>query len=174
MASDSRSAFVGRAPVLLIFLTLVGALAGCRSEYGAGNAAAAATTVTYFSQSPQWAAEGVRLTEAKQQGAASDPSDFSGSTNAGDNYFAYQSLPVDITGDGTYLLDFGPLDSGFNYPQSPSGYNTEWPPDSFKMFQISPIGTPTIITINGQPYLQTQVKVSNFSATYPQFTAWIF
>ena len=129
--------------------------------------------MTYFAQTPAWAAEGQGLSQSKQEYAASDPSGFAGSANAGDNYFAYQSLPVDITGNGTYQLDFGPLDSGFNFPQSPSGYNTEWPPDCYTMFRVANTGIPSIVTIDGQQYLQTPIVISNFSAPYLQFTAWI-
>ena len=38
-------------------------------------------------------------------------------------------MPVDVTANGTYSLDFGPVAAGFNYPINPKAMVYDWPSD---------------------------------------------
>ncbi len=53
---------------------------------------------TSIASSPQWAGERAQLVREK------------------DGNRAYESMPLDMTGNGTYLFDFGPVPASFNYP----------------------------------------------------------
>lgn len=125
--------------------------------------------MTNVAQSSNWANEGVRLIQAKQQAAASD-TQYAQAANAA--FFAYQSLPIDINADGTYRLDFGPVVSSFQFPVSPSGFTTELPPDCFSYFSPS-LGLARIVTINGERYLEVSLTITGLAQAYQQFTAWV-
>ena len=68
-------------------------------------------STTSIASSAQWAAEGAQVAR-----------------DTGHNW-AYESMPIDITGNGTYLFDFGPVPASFDYPSNPKGIAFEWPPD---------------------------------------------
>lgn len=90
--------------------------------------------------------------------------------NAGD--WAYQSTPVDITSNGNYTLDYGPVDDSFDFPKNPGAVVFDFPSDM--KFLISPFGRGEIATINGHRYFRQQVQVSKFKAAYSQLTGWIY
>ena len=67
------------------------------------------TATTSVASSAQWAAEGAQLER-----------------ETGRNW-AYESIPIDVKGNGTYFFDFGPVPASFDYPSSPSGIAFDWP-----------------------------------------------
>jgi hypothetical protein len=133
--------------------------------------AAASTSITSTAvdeaQSAAWAAEGTRLIQAKQtQISASQPQPLNAAL------FACESTPVDITQAGTYTLDYGPLQSSFDYPTNPSGVAFEFPSDI--QFTIIPNGPASIQTISGSRMFVETFSVTNFSAPYAALTGWIY
>lgn len=85
--------------------------------------------------------------------------------------FAYPSVPLDISGPGTYTLDFGPLDPGrfenfpppvsTTTPPEPIGIN---PPDDFNvrvLFAPTMTPAPTTIVKNGARYLRVDVTIDS-------------
>ena len=105
------------------------------------------TVTTSVASSAHWSAEGAQLVRE---------------THAN---WAYESIPLDITGDGTYLFDFGPVPGSFDYPSHPTGMAFDWPPDSH--FSVVPGGTPArIATLRGKRYFQIGFTISSFSSPY--------
>lgn len=113
-----------------------------------------------------WSAEGARLIEGMKANHVHSP----------DGVFAYQSLPIDITRNGIYHLDFGPVSSSFNpkpRPLDPFALAFDFP--SNRRFMIVPGGLPSsTVMINGKRYFPIEVTVSALIAPYPQFTCWIY
>jgi hypothetical protein len=126
------------------------------------------TPTTLVAQSPAWAQEGERLLRAVAGMHLPE----------GESDFAYESLPVNITTDGTYTLDYGPVSSTFNpVPTDPGpdggfAVSYEMPPDIH--FLIAADRGGSLVTLNDETYFQIQVQVSQLSAPYPQFTGWIY
>lgn len=124
---------------------------------------------------PEWQQEGARLRQFKkaQNAQGGSPVGCFGAAmpcNAGD--FAYQSLPIDISGPGLYRFQFGPLGTGFDFPTSPRGVSWIFPGDA--TFVILPAGTdPTVMTIGGQRFLEMTFSVTEFRGSYPRFSGWI-
>jgi hypothetical protein len=121
---------------------------------------------------PGWAAEGLRLTRAE----------IAAHVKSSDGDFAYQSIPVNLTHDGTYTLDYGPIDNHFVLPaphSTPPGKPVtafsiafDFPSDA--SFHATPDGGGSTVTLNGRRYYQTQISVSNVTAPYDDFTGWIY
>jgi eukaryotic-like serine/threonine-protein kinase len=126
------------------------------------------TPTTLVAQSPEWAEEGERLIRSVVGMQLPE----------GESDFAYESSPVDITADGTYTLDFGPVSSSFNpdptEPGPDGGFalSYEMPPDVH--FIIAADGGGSLVTLNGETYFQIQAQVSQLTSPYPQFTGWIY
>jgi hypothetical protein len=111
-----------------------------------------------------WPAEGSRLTAGMKANHVHSPE--------GD--FAYQSLPVNITGNGVYYLDYGPVSSSFNptpRPLSPFTLSYDFPQNA--RFMIDVHGG-TLMSLKGGRYYQAQARVTQFAAPYPHFTGWIY
>ncbi len=122
---------------------------------------------TEQTQTAQWAAEGSRLIAAK---AANAQSSNVQALNTGN--FAYQSLPIDVTQNGTYTVEFGPLDPQF-VQSPPTGYAIEYPGDI--QFHAVPAMQPgEVVTLNGENYWQIQIEVTNFVAPYSYFAMWLY
>jgi hypothetical protein len=128
----------------------IGLLAASHSSVGAPGR----TVTTAISSSAQWAAEGAQLVR-----------------DTGRNW-AYESEPVDITGNGTYFLDFGPVPPSFNYPSNPTGISFDWPSDSH--FSEVPTTRPRTVTLGGKRYLQIGFSVFQLSSPYRGYRAWIY
>ncbi len=113
------------------------------------------TATTSVASSAQWGAEGAQLVRETH------------------GNWAYESVPIDITGNGTYLFDFGPVPASFDYPSNPRGIAFDWPSDSH--FSMLPAGTPTrTVTLRGKRYFQVGFTVSGFSSPYRGYRAWIY
>jgi hypothetical protein len=124
------------------------------------------TPATNIAQSPQWADEGARLTSAKQT-AESEPI---GQTALNINTSAYQSIPIDVIGNGSYTLDFGPVPSNYTISY-PAAFAFDFPSDA--QFRLT-LGKVAVVSKNGSLYLETVVQVQGFVASYTSFTGWIY
>ena len=112
------------------------------------------TATTRVASSAQWSAEGAQIVRETHEN------------------WAYESIPIDINGTGTYLFDFGPVPASFGYPSDPRGLAFDWPPAHFSML---PAGTPTCtVTLRGKRYFQVGFTVSGFSSPYGGSRAWIY
>ena len=112
-----------------------------------------------------WPAEGSRLLAGMKANHVHPPE--------GD--FAYQSVPVNITGNGVYYLDYGPVSSSFNptpRPLSPFTLSYDFPQNA--RFMIDMHGGGTLMSLKGGRYYQAQARVTQFAAPYPHFTGWIY
>ena len=113
------------------------------------------TATTSIASSAHWAAEGAQVAR-----------------DTGHNW-AYESIPVDITGNGTYLFDFGPVPASFDYPSNPKGIAFDWPPDGH--FSVVGANTaPRTVALRGKRYFQVGVTVFQFSSPYTGYRAWIY
>lgn len=90
--------------------------------------------------------------------------------------FAYRSTPIDIRHDGTYLIEFGPVASWFNFPKTPQGLSPEYPSNAH--FLTGPVGTsvgvPQIVKIDGQRYLRWAISVQHLRRPYIGFYGWLY
>ncbi len=126
---------------------------GRLSRLGA-TPAGTTTTTTSIASSARWAAEGAQLVRETH------------------GNWAYESVPIDITGNGTYLCDFGPVPASFDYPSNPEDIAFDWPPAHFSM---GPVGTPTrTVTLRGTRYFQVGFTVFRFLSPYGGYRAWIY
>ena len=142
---------------------------GSASGVAAAQTASSTTSTsstTSVASSPLWAAEGKRL-----ELAVSESNEPTYNKAYEDGKWAYESSPVNVTGNGPYTLNFGPLATTFNYPTVPRAIAYDWPPDSRFSAVADSINT---VTIDGKRYLQVDVTISNFSVAYRAYTAWIY
>ena len=98
----------------------IGLVAASRGSTGTPRGPATAS----IASSAQWAGEGAQLER-----------------DTGRNW-AYESIPIDVKGNGTYLFDFGPVPASFDYPSRPEGITFDWPSDSH--FSMWPATTPPL------------------------------
>ncbi len=159
-----------------IVAVLLAALAFSHSSGSAGPNPQPLSPLASHAPTPasrsKWAAEGARLVHAMMAMHA----------HSSDGDFAYQSAPVNITHDGTYTLDYGPVDDHFVLPVPHStapgkpitgfGIAFDFPSDA--SFQTSVDGGGSVVTLNGHRYFQERVAVSNLTTPYPDFTGWIY
>ena len=107
---------------------------------------------TSIASSAQWAGERAQLVREK------------------DGNWTYESMPLDITGNGTYLFDFGPVAASFNYPSGPRAIAFDWPSDSH--FSMLPGNRPArTVTQRGKRYFQISFTVAGFSSPYSGYRA---
>jgi len=169
-AESGRSCFLA----VLAVLVIVG-LASCRSASPGDTRAEVSSSLTPgapgstpIAASSSWAAEGSRLKQFKsdrnsQAGTSSLPG------NSGP--WAYESKPVDITGPGNYVFDFGPIDPQYESAVT-SVASFDWPSDM--QFRLSPLSAPEIKQINGGSYFEVTFGVTQFISAYPSMTGWIY
>ena len=128
----------------------IGLLAASRGSVGTPGGA----VTTSVASSAQWAAEGAQLVRETH------------------GNWAYESLPIDVVGNGTYFFDFGPVPASFNYPSNPRGIAFDWPP---ARFSVVPANTQArTVTLRGKRYFQIGFTVSGFSSLYRGYRAWIY
>jgi len=135
---------------------------GMRAGLGIGLVAAShgstgtprGPATTGVASSVQWAGEGAQLERVTGR------------------HWAYESIPIDVKGNGTYVFDFGPVPASFDYPSNPSGIAFEWPPDG----RFSEVSTtrPRTVTVRGKRYLQIGFSVFHLSSPYRGYRAWIY
>jgi hypothetical protein len=125
------------------------------------------TSGTRYASTSAWANEGSQLVAAK----ASHQTAPGGAANADSGDWAYESAPVDITGNGTYQLRFSvPSDFGqYLSPASgsPVAFSFEYPPD----VTFQPVAGS--VSLNGTS-LTVSLTVSHLTAPYDEFTVWIY
>lgn len=151
--------------MVILSIVLVGCGQSSKSTetLGTGSGSTRATTIT---STPAWAAEGNRLISDKAAAAQRGPYS---EANAGS--WAFLSSTVDVTGDGTYSVRFGPLPAGFDYPKSPAAVAWEFPGDAG--FTVMPIEVKQLSSGSNQ-YLQLTFTASGVSLAYPGFSVWAY
>ncbi len=144
--------------VPVIIAATVGTGAGLGIELLAASHGSVATpggtATTSVASSAQWAAEGAQLVRETH------------------GNWAYESVPIDITGKGTYLFDFGPVSASFDYPSNPRGIAFDWPSDG--RFSIVGATAPHYVALRGKRYVQMGFSVFHFSSPYRGYRAWIY
>lgn len=153
-----------------MILTGLACLAIPRSSASSSSRAAAAT-VSACSSDAAWAAEGqdLRSFELEHPTTLQKP----GSKLVTMTPFAYESLPVNVTGPGTYAFDFGPLLDGFHWGSNPNGAGFLWPPDFAG--GASPVAAPSpphVIWRGYQRYFQQEIQISGPACT--GLRLWMF
>ena len=87
--------------------------------------------------------------------------------------WAYESIPIDITGNGTHLFDFGPVPASFDYPSNPKGLAFDWPSDGH--FSVVPANSVMhTVTLRGKRYFQIGFSIFHFSSPYRGYRAWMY
>jgi hypothetical protein len=142
---------------------------GAAGYHPAATGSAAGVRKSEMTTTRQWATMGAKLRAFTVKENATLPKFMRLGKNA---VFAYESLPIAITRNGTYTLDYGPTGTGFNFPKSPTVVVTYFPTDIH--FTIRPAGGTYMTSIKGSRYLQTSIAVSNLTAPYIHFSAWIY
>jgi ABC-type phosphate transport system substrate-binding protein len=143
----------------------IGMVAASHGPKQARHPAAAAAT-SHVASSAQWAAEGATLI----QGVLTNGKATYNSSYKNGNW-AYESVPIEVTKNGDYLVDFGPVPVSFDYPAHPKGIAFDWPPDA--AFSIYANGSRTV-TLGGRRFFQVGITVSGLSRPYESFRAWIY
>ena len=87
-------------------------------------------------------------------------------------HWAYESIPIDVKGNGRYFFDFGPVPASFDYPSNPSGIAFDWPSDP--RFSVVGATAPHYVALRGKRYVQMGFSVSHFSSPYRGYRAWIY
>ena len=114
------------------------------------------TVATSVASSAQWAAEGAQLILDKDNGN-----------------WAYESVPIDITGNGTHLFDFGPVPASFDYPSNPNALAFDWPSDGH--FSVVPANSVMhTVSLRGKRYFQIGFSIFHFSSPYRGYRAWMY
>jgi hypothetical protein len=109
-----------------------------------------------------WASEGTTLL---QQQETSPSTNETPSGTVIQTPFAYPSMPVDVSGDGVYTFDFGPLKSNFNWPTDPFGFGLKSPDNFTGGIQQQLQSSPSVVQINGSNYFQLHVDITNAACT---------
>lgn len=143
--------FRSKGAVLISLCLLAGLTSACGQGTTSTKTVAASATPTDIAESPGWQQKGSQL-------------------QATGNYTAsWESLPVKITGPGTYTVDIGPVPSTLNLSGF-GGYAITLPPDAHFSFKTSEL---TKTTVKGLPYIQTQVTISPPDEVYSGFRFWL-
>jgi hypothetical protein len=124
---------------------------------------------TEVAKTRAWADERNRLLQFKAR-VGKFPGSNKAPGNAGN--WVYQSLPVNISGNGTYELLFGPLDQSFDFPKDPTAVAFDFPWDIH--FTILPSGGVTTVSIDGKRYFKVEASVTRYKQPYQGLTAWIY
>ena len=149
-------------PISRVVPVIVAGAVGMGAGVGIGLAAASHGSIatsrgpvtTGVASSAQWAAEGAQLVRETH------------------GNWAYQSVPIDIKGNGTYFFDFGPLSASFDYPSNPRGIAYDWPSDG--RFSIVGATAPHYVAVRGKRYVQIGFSMFHFSSPYNGYRAWIY
>lgn len=159
------------AVTMVIALIFVGAaVVGGRHRAGTplGTDALAVARSDACTHDATWSGEGSELLAGERQ----HPSTNDGPTSTTvQTPFAYQSLPVDIAGPGTYTFTFGPLTQPFHWGIDPFGLATYWPQDFNG--SANPAGGPRVVSLHGSTYVRLAVAVDSPS-TCSGLTLWVY
>ena len=149
-------------PISRVIPVIIAGTVGMGAGLGIGLLAAShgsvgtpgGTATTSVASSAQWAAEGAQLVRETH------------------GNWAYESLPLDIAGNGTYLFDFGPVPASFDYPSDPGGIAFDWPPAAPQ--HVASRDANVYRDPAGKRYFQVGFTVSGFSSPYSGYRAWSF
>lgn len=160
-----------------VFLTLVlivstgcGARADSSSSVGAIKPKLSDVTLSPCPLPSGWATEGSALSSYKQ--SAPLPSISQGLALADSGNWAYSSLPQIISGPGTYVFDFGPVDSAFNSPSSPTAVSFDSPSDIGATF--GPASGIAVVTKSNARYIEVSFKLTGNVPTCSGLVLWAY
>ncbi|MGW5237550.1 hypothetical protein ACWEOW_01305 [Monashia sp. NPDC004114] len=129
----------------------------------------ASTSSPLEASTDEWAREGTSLIAGKQAASKENPD----MLNAGD--WAYQSNPVDITGDGKYVLTFTVQKDFVISPTADRpviGVSFTYPRDqAFRIRQAGPLELTQ--QADGTTKLTVPFMVSDVRSEYPGYSVWI-
>lgn len=157
-AGPARMMGLGAALAVLGFV--VGAACFAWLGQRTGETTATEPSCSASVASASWAGEGARLIAVKAVKAPAG----SGIANAGP--WAYQSAPIDVTGNGTYVLDFT-VPARFQ----PGGMAYNFPPGMD--FEAQPTGPQTSTLIGTTKTLHVPVAITGFRQPCTAFSIWI-
>jgi hypothetical protein len=159
-------------------LSLLLSLAACASDGQKGAVRVIDESLAGCTRSPAWKDRGSDLRAFKVEMSAKHPQGPDAPDalhvrtvvgNAGD--WAFQSLPVTIARDDTYVFRFGPLPEWFDYPKKPSAVAFDHPPD-FEG-RIQPAGSMKLVVRNGVRLLEATFAISG-SLPCTDLTIWAY
>jgi hypothetical protein len=162
-------------PLSVLALTVSATIAGCAVPSATGtsdssrSAAPASARDTELVKTSVWANEKTRLLRYKAH-MGTMPGSKKAPGNSGD--WVYPSLPINVTGNGTYEVSFGPLDASWDFPKHPTAVVFEWPWDTH--FSVVPAGMASIANVNGKRYFRIGISVTKYTRSYQGFTGYIY
>jgi hypothetical protein len=163
---------VRSARIVMLFVAGIAMITGCGTVKANDNnairtqASVARGSAIEISRTKAWANEGLRLLRVKAGWRAS------GRTVANASPFAYESLPVDISANGRYTLEFGPLGKIFDFPSNPKAVVFDFPSDIH--FVVLPNGKASTVAVDGKRYFKVGISVTKLTRSYQEMTAWIY
>ena len=163
-----------RITALAVALCLPAIVAGCgQAKSAARNEARVrvAASLAPCSSPAGWSAQSGHGQEIRKGKAALEEQAGALGPLADAGDWAYQSLPVDVPGDGDYTLEFGPLRASFNWPGSPSGFTLDQPPSTWR---FHPVSRPRIVSLSGGRYLEQTYHISRVDSPCSGLIAWIY
>lgn len=122
-------------------------------------------TLPLCTSDSNWSSEGSYLLSFQQAHPTTNDGPDGTTTQAP---YAYESLPIDFTGDGTYTVDFGPVPTSFNPGEW--AYQT---PNDFEG-SVYDASRASLEAISGSTFDQAQVVIVSPSADCSGLTIWIY
>lgn len=159
-ARPTRLIAVGGTIAVVAFVLGAACFAWLGQRSGGTTSTEPESSCSASAASASWAGEGARLVAVKAVKAPAG----SGIANAGP--WAYQSAPIDVSANGTYVLDFT-VPAGFH----PSGMGFDFPPGMD--FELHQIGGSTSTPMGTTKTLKIPVAVTGFRQPCVAFSIWI-
>jgi hypothetical protein len=162
---------VGLLALLCGAALLAGCANGAATRLGVGNSVSPTTNAA---SSPSWHNFGHTVTSERSQERSLVKAGSSPVPGANIPTFGpYLSLPIDVTGNGTYALLVGPIPTGTNLKGAINAIS--FPPDTRSYFTASvlPSVVPTTETIGSHTYVSLNLIVSHFIQSYVGFSVWV-
>jgi hypothetical protein len=169
---------VGRKCSLSIaaWISLVG-LTGCASggtntntNVPAGASAIGGSVATPFVETSEWAGEGARLRDMKMS-AQADPNSEPSALPGDYGTWAYETDPIDIAGDGKVTLR-AQVPASLTVTGNGNGLGYVFPPD--KKFHIQIVRYDETKNADGTNEIEVFIVISDLTAPYPGFRAWLY
>jgi hypothetical protein len=141
------------------------------SASGGPSATAVAAGSSNVASTPGWQAVGQQATQWQQQNQSTPGPDGAAPPQA---FPATETVPVDISGPGTFTLTGGPVSPGADIAAA----SVSFPGDTKAHFDMSAFamkaGTnPVLIQKGGATYVQVTINVESVVAPYTSFTVWV-
>lgn len=160
-----------RGGLLVGSLSLVVIMTSCAKSattIDVGAPIAVTSSEVRIAGSDSWAREGDRLVADKF--AALERSD---QPAVNSRPYAYQSRATDVTGPGSYDLEFGPVSESFRYPGPDTGGSLNVPSDVSFTYHWTGV---TLSVRGGQRFVVASLVIDKdgFREPYPGFSVWLY